>query len=143
MKLKDLFSQVSSLTTQHWQEKGIEFTVTINPLELDVNIDKDMTEQLLINLLQNAEQAIHGVKNPKVTMATYLNRRGHVVIDVADNGKCVAEEIAKKIFVPFFTTKRECSGVGLALTRQVMIAHGGTVKLETSESGGALFRLTF
>jgi len=143
MKLNDLFSQVIILATQHWQGKGIAFTVTVNPSELDVSIDKDMTEQLLINLLQNAEQALTSVENPKVTMSAYLNRRGHVVIDVADNGKGVAEEISKKIFVPFFTTKREGSGVGLALTRQVMIAHGGTVKLETSEAGGALFRLTF
>ncbi len=143
LKLKDLFSQVTTLATQHWQEKGITLTITVNPSELDVNIDKDMTEQLLINLLQNAEQAISVVENPKVTMSAYLNRRGHVVIDIADNGNGVTEEIAKKIFVPFFTTKREGSGVGLALTRQVMIAHGGTVKLETSGSGGALFRLTF
>ncbi len=76
-------------------------------------------------------------------MSASLNRRGHVVIDVIDNGQGVPEEFSKKIFVPFFTTKKQGSGVGLALTRQVMIAHGGKVKLEKSESGGALFRLIF
>jgi nitrogen-specific signal transduction histidine kinase len=65
------------------------------------------------------------------------------VIDIADNGCGVDEDIEKQIFVPFFTTKVEGSGVGLALTRQVMIAHGGMVKLEKSPLGDTLFRLIF
>jgi len=143
IKLTDLFSQVDVIATQHWAKKGIEFSSRIEPTGLDINADLDMVEQLLINLLQNAEQAVASIKDSKITMHAYLNKRGHVVIDIADNGLGVPDDIAKKIFVPFFTTKREGSGVGLALTRQVMIAHGGSVKLETSELGGALFRLTF
>ncbi|WNC67491.1 ATP-binding protein [Thalassotalea nanhaiensis] len=143
VKLNDIFSQVTLLGTQQWLDKGISFSSNIQPAELDVNVDKDMIEQLLINLLQNAEQALSHVANPAVTMSAYLNKRGHAVIDIADNGDGVPEEIAKKIFVPFFTTKKEGSGVGLALTRQVMVAHGGNVKLEQSAMGGALFRLTF
>ncbi|WOH39041.1 ATP-binding protein [Thalassotalea fonticola] len=143
VKLRDIFSQVSTLATQQWLEKGISFNANIEPSELDINVDKDMIEQLLINLLQNAEQALMSVTNPTVTMNASLNKRGHVVIDISDNGAGVPDDIAKKIFVPFFTTKKEGSGVGLALTRQVMVAHGGNVKLERSPLGGALFRLTF
>ena len=102
-----------------------------------------MLEQLLINLLLNAEQALESVEDVKVFITAYLNKRGHVTIDIEDNGAGVPDEIAKNIFVPFFTTKREGSGVGLALTRQVMIAHGGNIKLESSGMGGALFRLRF
>jgi signal transduction histidine kinase len=72
-----------------------------------------------------------------------LNRRGNVVIEVADNGPGVPDDIATKIFVPFFTTKEEGSGVGLALARQVMTAHGGFVRLSENDGGGALFSLTF
>ncbi|WNC73468.1 ATP-binding protein [Thalassotalea psychrophila] len=143
VKLSDIFSQVTLLGTQQWLEKDISFSSNIEPAELDINVDKDMIEQLLINLLQNAEQALTKVSNPVVTMNAYLNKRGHAVIDLSDNGAGVADEIAKKVFVPFFTTKKEGSGVGLALTRQVMVAHGGNVKLEQSALGGALFRLTF
>ncbi len=143
VKLSELFEQVTHIATQDWLPKGIQFSTAIVPTELDVNIDSDMIEQLLINLLQNSEQAIENCNNPVISMSASLNRRGHVVIDVIDNGQGVPEEFAKKIFVPFFTTKKQGSGVGLALTRQVMIAHGGKVKLEKSESGGALFRLIF
>ena len=71
-----------------------------------------------------------------------MNRRGRVVIEVKDNGPGVPEELDRKIFVPFFTTKETGSGVGLALARQVMIAHGGFVRL-VSGDGGATFVLTF
>ena len=76
-------------------------------------------------------------------MSGRLNRRGHVIIEIGDNGPGVPVDIARKIFVPFFTTKEDGSGVGLALTRQVMIAHGGFVTLDDSEDGGAKFSLIF
>jgi len=143
IKIKDLFDQAISIATQEWEEKNIVLHTQIEPTELDINIDKDMIEQLLINLLLNAEQAVADTEQAKICMEASLNRRGHVIIDVSDNGTGISDEIAKKIFVPFFTTKRDGSGVGLALTRQVMIAHGGTVQFENSTAGGALFRLTF
>ncbi|MCP4270791.1 MAG: PAS domain-containing protein [Gammaproteobacteria bacterium] len=143
IKIKELFDQVIALATQEWEEKNIALQTKIEPTELDINIDKNMIEQLLINLLLNAEHAVAEKEKPEICMQASLNRRGHVVIDVSDNGAGIADEIVKKIFVPFFTTKREGSGVGLALTRQVMIAHGGTVQFEKSTTGGALFRLTF
>ena len=157
IKLERLFSQVIAIATSHWQEEKIELSQKIEPSGLEITVDVDMIEQILINLLQNAEQALLSSKSPqesstsslvtfkplKVSMFANLNRRGHVVVDIMDNGVGVPDELSKKIFVPFFTTKREGSGVGLALTRQVMIAHGGNVKLLSSPSGGACFRLTF
>ena len=143
VKISSLFSQVESLSTQHWQELGIEFNSQVIPSELDIDIDIDMIEQILINLLQNAEHAVVDTKSAQISLSAGLNKRGHVVITVSDNGNGISEELAKKIFVPFFTTKRKGSGVGLALTRQVMIAHGGKVKFENNESAGTSFKLTF
>lgn len=143
IKLVELFSQVKAIATQHWQKKGIVLNTQIKPQSLSIHIDIDMVEQVLINLLKNAEQAVVKVKQPSISMNAFLNKRGHVVIDVSDNGHGIEEEIIPQIFVPFFTTKRDGSGVGLALTRQVMLTHGGKIKFEKSQSGGALFRLTF
>jgi signal transduction histidine kinase len=72
-----------------------------------------------------------------------MNRRGHTVIEIVDNGPGIPDELATKIFVPFFTTREGGSGVGLALARQVMIAHGGFIRLGQNDTEGAIFSLTF
>jgi two-component system nitrogen regulation sensor histidine kinase NtrY len=143
IKVSQLFEQVTRLTTQQWQEKNISLITHIYPSELEISIDVGMVEQMLINLLQNAEHAVQGIDNAQVKVSAFLNRRGHTVIEVSDNGQGIADDVGKKIFVPFFTTKKEGTGVGLALSHQVMLAHDGKIKFEKSESPGALFRLTF
>ncbi|MFT5675471.1 MAG: two-component system nitrogen regulation sensor histidine kinase NtrY [Paraglaciecola sp.] len=143
IKVSQLFDQVTRLSTQHWQEKNISLISNVHPAELEIGIDLGMVEQMLINLLQNAEHAVQGMDSAQVNISAFLNRRGHVVIEVSDNGSGIADDIGKKIFVPFFTTKKEGSGVGLALSHQVMLAHDGKIKFEQCDNGGALFRLTF
>ena len=139
----DLLEHASQLVAAPWSEKGIVLDVSVEPASLKLDADPDMLEQVLINLLKNAEQALEGSSSPRVSMKAGLNRNGHVSLEVSDNGPGIEPEVAAKIFVPFFTTKREGSGVGLALTRQIMLTHGGTVVLGSSESGGARFTLTF
>ncbi len=143
IKIDSLFTRLISIATLNWNDMGIELVSEITPKKLDLSADADMIEQILINLLQNAEQALKDVENAKVILRARLNQSGRVVVEVEDNGAGVPENIAKQIFVPFFTTKREGSGVGLALTRQVMIAHGGLVTLGKGKGGGAKFTLTF
>jgi len=143
IQLSDLFEQVKVLVEQNWQDKNINLTINISPAKLDFLADPDMTAQILINLLQNAEHAIENVTNANIILSAFLNSRGRTVIEVEDNGVGISDEIAAKVFVPFFTTKKEGSGVGLALTRQVMIAHGGHINLTTNKNGGVTFSLTF
>lgn len=143
IRLDEIFEHVGKLATQDWEDKALSLVMNVEPSELDVQADRDMIEQVLINLLQNAGQALEGNGDATVWLTGHLSKRGRVVIEVADNGPGIPEDIAKKIFVPFFTTKREGSGVGLALTRQVMIAHGGAVSVSEREGGGAKFALTF
>ena len=102
-----------------------------------------MLEQVLLNLLQNAEQALANRVIARVELAASLNRQSRVCLEVSDTGPGIPEDVAEKVFVPFFTTKREGSGVGLALTRQVMISHGGSARLVANPRGGATFLLTF
>jgi two-component system nitrogen regulation sensor histidine kinase NtrY len=146
-----LFDHVSTLAKQNWQQSDIELTCSIVPQALDIHGDADMIEQILLNLLLNAEHALTKVGrsieqqnlDPQIMLNAFLNVRGHVVIEVADNGKGIEDENMTQIFVPFFTTKKEGSGVGLALTRQVMLAHNGKVAVRNNNQGGATFSLTF
>ena len=141
--IREVFDDLRKLAAQDWDDKDIILTTHIEPSELDFTADRDMVDQILINLLKNAEQALATTKHAAVRLSARLNRRGKVVIEVSDNGSGINPEIAAKVFVPFFTTKREGSGVGLALTRQVMTAHSGSVLLGQSDEGGAKFTLTF
>jgi nitrogen fixation/metabolism regulation signal transduction histidine kinase len=143
LNVATLFQQSCSLGTLQWHEKGIAVETNIEPSELEITVDKDMVEQVLLNLLQNAEHAVENCPSPKVSLNAFLNKRGHVVIEVSDNGKGIPDEIGNKIFVPFYTTKQHGSGVGLALTRQIMLAHGGAIKYEEKETGGTVFKMTF
>jgi len=143
IQLSNLFEQVKILVEQNWQDKNINLTINISPAKLDFLADPDMTAQILINLLQNAEHAIANVVDANILLSAFLNSRGRTVIEVSDNGEGISDEIAAKVFVPFFTTKKEGSGVGLALSRQVMIAHGGHINLTTNKNGGVTFSLTF
>jgi len=115
----------------------------VQPEGLDVYADRDLLEPVLLNLLRNAWQACDGRDSGTVQMVGRLNRRNNVVIEVTDDGPGIPANLAKKIFVPFYTTKDKGSGVGLALARQVMIAHGGFIRVGNNDSGGATFSLTF
>jgi two-component system nitrogen regulation sensor histidine kinase NtrY len=143
IRLDELFKAAHRLVVAEWPEESVSLECSVNPAGLDVYADRDLLEPVLLNLLHNAWYATEEVDSPRIQLSGRLNRRGNVVIEVSDNGPGVAEELARKIFVPFFTTRRGGSGVGLALARQVMIAHGGFIRVATNETGGARFTLTF
>jgi two-component system nitrogen regulation sensor histidine kinase NtrY len=139
----DMFESVERLAAAEWAEGRQILSVSADPAQLDVYADRDLLEPVIMNLLRNAFQATAGIDSPHIALRGRLNRRGNVIIEVEDNGPGIPDDIANKIFVPFFTTKEDGSGVGLALARQVMTAHGGFVRLESSDHGGARFTLTF
>jgi nitrogen fixation/metabolism regulation signal transduction histidine kinase len=143
ISIAELFEHVAKLATAEWSSERVDLQISTRPDSLDVFADRDLLEPVLLNLLRNAWQATAEIPAPQISLTAYLNRRGNVVIEVSDNGPGVAADIARKIFVPFFTTKTGGSGVGLALTRQVMIAHRGYVTLGESATGGAKFSLIF
>ncbi len=141
--LGELFESVARLAEAEHPACADNLEIDVTPAGLDVHADRDLLEPVLINLLRNAWQATADKEQPSMRLAGRLNPRGNVVIEVSDNGPGVPDEIASKVFVPFFTTKEGGSGVGLALTRQVMIAQGGFVRLGRSAQGGAKFSLIF
>lgn len=155
IKVQELFERITPLFQSEWKTKNIALNISIESDALSINADPELVEQILINLLKNSQQAMrpagaesHGVasdkaESGKVDLSARINKQGKLVIEVSDNGPGISDEMTSKIFVPFYTTKAEGSGVGLALTRQVMLAHGGSVVLDKSADGGARFRLMF
>jgi C4-dicarboxylate-specific signal transduction histidine kinase len=141
--IADLFADVCRMATTQWPADGPVLDTSIDPSELDLHVDRRMIEQVLINLVQNAYHAVDMTSEPRIELHARLNQRGHVTIEVLDNGPGISADIATKIFVPFYTTRKEGSGVGLALSRQIMIANGGTITFTNRVEGGARFALVF
>jgi signal transduction histidine kinase len=105
--------------------------------------DADLLDQALINLVRNAIEAVRDVSPAHISLSAHREPDGRVVIAVADNGPGISPDQLEKIFVPFYTTKRQGSGVGLTLVRQIATAHGASVDVAESPGGGATVRLRF
>ena len=139
----ELFSGVEQLLRASFKEKTIGLNVRIAPESLELTADPEMIEQVLINLLLNAIQALHGKSDAKIELTSRLDERGRVIIQVADNGPGIIPEVLDKIFIPFFTTKPEGSGIGLSLSRQIMRLHRGTITARSEPNVATIFTLRF
>ena len=143
IRVSELFDSVRLLAAAEWPDSEKVIVQRVEPPGLDVYADRDLLEPVLLNILRNAWQVTAELDRPVIELSGQLNRRGNITIEIRDNGPGVPEDLARKIFVPFFTTKEKGSGVGLALARQVMTAHGGFIRVSKNEGGGARFALTF
>lgn len=143
LSLEEVFASIETLIAAQWTSKNVKFTHRVVPSSLQVNADPEFLEQALINLLKNAGEAVEGQREAEVSLKACLDGLGRVVVEVSDNGKGFDEEDLADVFVPFFTSKRGGSGIGLALVRQIMLAHGGTVSAGNLPQGGALLRMVF
>jgi len=121
--------------------EGIEISIAVVPESLEIFADRQLIDQVLINLVKNAGDALAGTAEPRIALAGKLNL-GRVIISVADNGPGIHEDDIDQVFIPFFTTKREGSGIGLSLSRQIMTAHKGDIALDSGPQG-TTFRLVF
>lgn len=141
--LREYFARLENLLITEWAGRGVELSVAPPANGLTIIADDSLLDQAIINLLRNAADAAGSAASPHVWLDARLSDRGRPVIEIADNGPGVDETLGDKIFLPFFTTKPEGSGIGLALARQVMLVHKGAITAGTRPGGGALFRLTF
>src|SRR5690606_25922294 len=107
-------------------------------LELDINL----IEQVLINLLLNAMEAVKAVPEPHITLSASTTD-SKPRIQVSDNGKGIPADLLENIFIPFFTTRKSGSGVGLTLSKQIMLLHGGNILVHSEEGKGSIFTLQF
>jgi two-component system, NtrC family, nitrogen regulation sensor histidine kinase NtrY len=117
----------------------ISFIVEQN---FDLTVDSEQIEQVLINLIKNASEALFNVENPLIKVRAYQQGNSKFIA-VADNGVGIDKEVQSKIFIPFFTTKKTGSGIGLSLSRQILQLHGGSLNFYENKPNGAVFLLQF
>ncbi|MEA1786522.1 ATP-binding protein [Arenibacter sp. GZD96] len=117
------------------QEKGTNNTITlevdVTPTNLELFIDEKQILQVLINVVKNAFQAMSEQEGGKIQLSAGQNLQGKKYIEVKDNGPGIAPELIDEIFVPFFTTKKKGTGIGLSLSKQIMHVHGGSIKVRS------------
>jgi nitrogen fixation/metabolism regulation signal transduction histidine kinase len=143
IKIGILLDEVAMLHKKELLEKGIMLECSVEPNDLTITADKTMTEQVLINLVKNAIQSFEEHENKIITIKAYYTDKMRAVISVKDNGTGIDPEALEKIFIPFFTTKKTGSGIGLSLSRQFMRQHQGTLTVKSTVGEGTEFFMRF
>jgi nitrogen fixation/metabolism regulation signal transduction histidine kinase len=141
--INGLFENIRILMAPSLENKNIELNFEIKTADLKIEIDTYLIEQVLINLILNSVEACKEIKNPKIMLSAQKNIEGNSIIRVTDNGKGIAEEIIDDIFIPFFTTKKNGSGIGLSLCKQIVLLHNGKIQIKSVEGKGTIFSLVF
>ncbi|MFL5751799.1 MAG: sensor histidine kinase [Bacteroidia bacterium] len=138
----ELFEHVQQLLQPSIEKKKISLEIILKDPFLSVEADPDLLEQVLINLLLNAMDAVKDHEDPKITLSGDVSA-GKVIIKIKDNGCGIPADVMEKIFIPFFSTKKNGSGIGLSLCKQIMLLHKGNIKVQSEENGGTVFSLQF
>ncbi|SJM29791.1 putative Histidine kinase [Mesorhizobium delmotii] len=144
--IDDIISEAVEVASYSIRSSDIGLSVHLEPGLPPIWADPDQLGQVLINLLVNAEQALHGWEGRRtITVSTRLHpKTGNIVVSVADTGPGIPKEILPRIFEPFFTTKEIGSGTGIGLSfcHRIVQSHGGTIEVESPEGGGSTFILS-
>ncbi len=124
-------------------QQHIKLKIELPSDKLLLSADRTMVEQVLINLVKNAIEAVQDQHSPEIILRAYLDERSRICMEVADNGSGMTPEAQTKIFIPFYTTKKSGSGIGLSLSRQVMRLHKGSIAVQSELGKGTKFILKF
>lgn len=141
--VRDLFENLAALMGPTLEQKNIDLDVILKDTDLAVEVDTNLVEQVLINLLVNAMEAVREKETPHITLSASAEPNRRVVIKVIDNGSGIPKDILDKIFIPFFSTKKSGSGIGLSLCKQIMMMHKGNIQVQSVEKEGTCFSLVF
>ncbi|MEO0472477.1 MAG: ATP-binding protein [Bacteroidota bacterium] len=140
---QDLIQRVESLLRPELTKRTIQFDVNCPAARIRLQVDPQLIEQVLINLIKNAMEAVEGKPGAIIRVNCRYDAVRGPSIQVSDNGGGIHSEYLDKIFIPFFTTKKKGSGIGLSLSRQIMRLHQGSIQVESQESHGTTFTLWF
>ena len=141
--VRDMFENLHRLMQPTLTQKNIELEIILKDPDLMLHADVNLVEQVLINLVVNAADAMKEKALPRILLSAYITPVNKVVIKIADNGAGMTDEIVEKIFIPFFSTRKTGSGIGLSLCKQIMMLHKGTIQVQSKEGEGSAFLLHF
>ncbi len=141
--IQKLFDRVAHLMQADLEANGIQMESRVTPRDLELTADPELVEQLLINIVKNAIEVLQGREDARIKLLSQIDDRGRIIVQVVDNGPGIPEDLQEKIFIPFFTTKKQGSGIGLSLSRQIMRAHRGTITVRSQPNAETVFTLRF
>ena len=140
---RDLFESLNQLMQPTLDQKNIDLQIVLKDTGIMLEADTNLIEQVLINLVVNSIEAVKDKQNAKIILSAYKDANNKTIINVADNGTGMSTEMLDKIFIPFFSTKKNGSGIGLSLSKQIMMLHKGNIQIHSIEGTGTSFLLHF
>jgi two-component system nitrogen regulation sensor histidine kinase NtrY len=140
--VRNIFENLNSLMTPTLEKKNIELEIILRDPTLSIEADINLIEQVMINLLVNAIEAVKDREEPRITLTAEI-QGGKTFVKVIDNGLGMPPELLDKIFIPFFSTRKTGSGIGLSLCKQIMLLHKGNIQVQSTEGKGSAFVLSF
>ncbi|MDF2433123.1 MAG: two-component system, NtrC family, nitrogen regulation sensor histidine kinase NtrY [Mucilaginibacter sp.] len=141
--VRNLFETLNSLMRPSLEKKNIELEIILRDPALAIEADLNLIEQVMINLLVNAIEAVKDRECPRITLSAEIQNNNKTLVKVSDNGSGMPPELLDKIFIPFFSTRKSGSGIGLSLCKQIMLLHKGTIQVQSSNGVGSAFILQF
>jgi signal transduction histidine kinase len=140
ISVKTLIEEMAHLHSSDLRAEGIKLELEIENFKL--NVDPAQIDQVLINLVSNSRHALTARHDPHITIKAYTSDLGKHV-SVTDNGIGIDDKSMQEIFVPFFTTRDNGSGIGLSLSKQIMSLHGAKISVVSEQGEGTTVMLTF
>lgn len=141
--VRDLFENLNSLMLPTLEQKNIVLDIVLRDPQMMIEVDINLVEQVLINLLVNAIEAVKDKNKPCITLSAELRPNGKPSVKIADNGMGMPPDLIEKIFIPFFSTRKTGSGIGLSLCKQIMMLHKGNIQVQSVQGEGSIFILLF
>lgn len=141
--VRDLFENLLQLMQPTLESKNIEIETILKDMDMQLEVDINLLEQVMINLMVNAMEAVKEKSNPHIVLSAYIANNRRTILRIADNGTGMSVEVLEKIFIPFFSTKKSGSGIGLSLCKQIMMLHKGNIQVQSSVGEGTVFSLQF
>lgn len=142
-QVSELTERIRNLAGRQIEKAGITLHTLVDPPSLELTADPQLVEQVLINLVLNAVDAIDGKPDGRIEINAAVDGRNRITIHVIDNGRGIVEDAKEKIFIPFFSTKKDGSGIGLSISRQIMRLHKGELTAESSPGELTVFTMRF
>ncbi len=142
-RVEELVNRMKVLYSSLENSGNVKFAISVNPPEMELFADENLISQVLLNLLKNALEALNGKADGVIRIIVKVANNNRPEITVADNGPGIPEEIMEQVFVPFFTTRENGSGIGLSLSRQIMRLHGGSLQVRSIPGKETVFSMIF